>query len=205
MRHYTDSQILMDDIRGGRSEAFEYLFKTYYPRLRSYASHFIADVDDTEDIVQDCFTRLWEHRETLTYISLSALLFTMVRNGCLNYLKHKSLVNSYEVDFLAHVSGNEQLYNYDFLDKADAPLLYEELRGQIEKVMETLTPRSRQIFTMSRFEGLKNREIAAELGISVKVVEKHITKALSAFRTHFRKGVTSDAQYLLLVWFYSMM
>ena len=109
MRHYTDSQILMDDIRGGRSEAFEYLFKTYYPRLRSYASHFIADVDDTEDIVQDCFTRLWERRETLTYISLSALLFTMVRNGCLNYLKHRALVNSYEVDFLARVSGNEQL------------------------------------------------------------------------------------------------
>lgn len=54
MRYYTDPQILMDDIRGGRSEAFEYLFKTYYPRLRSYASHFIADVDDTEDIVQDC-------------------------------------------------------------------------------------------------------------------------------------------------------
>ena len=66
MRYYTDPQILMDDIRGGRSEAFEYLFKTYYPRLRSYASHFIADVDDTEDIVQDCFTRLWERRETLT-------------------------------------------------------------------------------------------------------------------------------------------
>ncbi|SFG03196.1 RNA polymerase sigma-70 factor [Prevotella sp. KH2C16] len=205
MRYYTDSQILMDDIRGGRSEAFEYLFKTYYPRLRNYASHFIADIDDAEDILQDCFTRLWERRETLTYISLSALLFTMVRNGCLNYLKHKSLVNNYEVDFLAHMSGSEQLYNYDFLDKTDAPLLYEELRRQIEKVMETLPPRSRQIFEMSRFEGLKNREIAAELGISVKVVEKHISKALSAFKTHFKKGVATESQYLLLAWLYTMM
>ena len=71
--------------------------------------------------------------------------------------------------------------------------------------METLTPRSRQIFTMSRFEGLKNREIAAELGISVKVVEKHITKALSAFKAHFKKGLSNEAQYLLLAWFYSMM
>lgn len=204
MYKYKESQELMDDIKAGKSEAYEYLFKTYYPRLRNYASHFIADVDDTYDIIQDCFVHLWERRESLTYISISALLFTMVRNGCLNYLKHQSLINSYSIDYLAHISGSEQLYNQDLLNKADEELLYNELRRQIEKVMDLLSPRSRQIFEMSRFEGLKNREISEQLGISVKVVEKHISKALAAFRKQFKNNLNTEMQMILVAWFFAM-
>lgn len=204
MYKYKESQELMDDIKAGKSEAYEYLFKTYYPRLRNYASHFIADVDDTYDIIQDCFVHLWERRESLTYISISALLFTMVRNGCLNYLKHQSLINSCSIDYLAHVSGSEQLYNQDLLNKADEELLYNELRRQIEKVMDLLSPRSRQIFEMSRFEGLKNREISEQLGISVKVVEKHISKALAAFRKQFKNNLNTEMQMILIAWFFAM-
>ena len=60
----------------------------------------------------------------------------------------------------------------------DSDTLYNELTRQIEQVMEELSPRCREIFTMSRFEGLKNREIAQQLGISTTAVEKHISKAL---------------------------
>jgi RNA polymerase sigma-70 factor (family 1) len=204
MRNYKDSQELMDDIKVGKAEAYEYIFKTYYPRLRNYASHFIADVDDTYDIIQDCFVHLWERRESLTYISISALLFTMVRNGCLNYLKHQALINNYNIDYLAHISGNEQLYYQDFLNNSDEELIYNELRRQIEKVMDMLSPRSRQIFEMSRFEGLKNREISEQLGISVKVVEKHISKALVAFRKQFKENLNTEVQILLIAWYFTM-
>jgi RNA polymerase sigma-70 factor (family 1) len=205
MRNYKESQELMDDIKAGKAEAYEYLFKTYSPRLRNYASHFIADIDDTYDIIQDCFVHLWERRESLTYISISALLFTMVRNGCLNYLKHQALTNDYNIDYLAHVSGSEQLYYQDFLSNTDEKLVYDELCRRIKEVMDMLPPRSRQIFEMSRFEGLKNREISEQLGISVKVVEKHISKALATFRKQFKNNLNTEVQILLATWYFTML
>lgn len=200
MRYYTDNELLIDEVREGKAEAYEYVFKTFYPRLRNYASHFVADVDDTEDILQDCFVRLWERRQTLTYVSIQALLFTMVRNGCLNYLKHQAIVNGYQVDHLAHVAGEERLYNYDMLNSTDTELLYDELQRQIDRVMERLSPRTRQIFIMSRTEGMKNREIAQQLGISVKIVERHIGKALALFRKNISQSPASVMGLALLQW-----
>lgn len=202
MRFYTDQKALFEGIREGDAEAYEYVFKTYYPRLRNYARRFVDDGDDLEDIIQGCFARLWETRGRLTLISISALLFTMTRNACLNYVRHRSLVSGYELGPLAAIKGAEELYCADLLGDADRETLYHELTRQIEDVMETLSPRCREIFTMSRFEGLKNREIAERLGISVKVVEKYITKALTAFRSQLRN---SAAPVLLIAWVADML
>lgn len=204
MRTYTDTLELFKDIQAGESAAYEYVFRTYYPRLRNFAARFIDDADDLDDIVQGCFVRLYEHRERITYISLSALLFTMVRNGCLNYLKRKALTSDYDISQFADSNDGERLYSIDFHNTADEPLLYEELAHEIQRVMDTLTPRCREVFSMSRFEGMKNREIAEKLGLSVKVVEKHITKALSEFRKHFRSSATPELYPLLLLWLYAM-
>lgn len=182
MKNYTNTESLVDDVRRGKTEAFEFLFKTYYPRLRLFASHFLNDFDEAADVVQETFIKMWERREQLTYVSLSALLFTMVRNGCLNRLKHELVANDYQVDYLAHLAGDEQLYYTTFLNEADHSLLVEDLRKQVERVLATLPPRSSEIFKMSRYEGMKNREIAEQLHISVKVVERHISRALAAFR-----------------------
>lgn len=188
MRFYKEQSELFEGIQNGDADAFEYVFKTYYPRLRNYANRFVSDSDDLEDILQNCFIHLWERRDSITFISISSLLFTMVRNGCLNYLKHQTMVNGYEAGSLSKIPGAEELYSTDMKGTTDSDTLYNELTRQIEQVMEELSPRCREIFTMSRFEGLKNREIADQLGISVKVVEKHITKALAVFRTHSRRA-----------------
>ncbi len=200
MRLYVDKDILINDLSAGSKEAFEYLFTAYYPRLRNYASHFIADVDDVEDILQDCFVSLWNRRSMLTGISISSMLFTMVRNGCLNFLKHKAIAEGYNTRELRQLNGSEALYNYDFLGSADTELLYDELQRQIADVLQTLPERSRQVFVMSRFEGLKNKEIAERLDISVKVVEKHITKSLALLRKHILRGGNAELCLLLLSW-----
>ncbi len=203
MYKYTDDQQLINDVKNGVSEAFEYLFSTYYPRLRNFASRFITDEDDANDIIQNCYTNLWERRHNITCVSISSLLYTMVRNGCLNFIKHQALVNNYNIEYLARLSGSEQLYNKDFLNNSDSELLYNELQRQIEALMMTLPERSRQIFRMSRYDGLKNREIAEELGISIKVVEKHISRALAAFRKKFGKELTSSAILILTALYFS--
>lgn len=200
MQLYVDKNILINDLSAGRKEAFEFLFTTYYPRLRNYASHFIADVDDVEDIIQDSFVNLWNRRAMLTGVSLSSMLFTMVRNGCLNFLKHKAIVEGYNIRELNQVNGNEALYNYDFLGSADEELLCDELRRQIHDVLSRLPERSRQVFVMSRFEGLKNREIAERLDISVKVVEKHVSKALAMLRKQIMRSGNVELCLLLLSW-----
>ncbi len=202
MRFYTEQNELFEGIRNGDADAFEYVFKTYYPRLRNFAKRFVTDDDDLEDIVQNSFIHLWERRESISFISISALLFTIVRNGCLNYLKHQALINGYEQDMRLKAAGAEELYCIDLKGNADSDTLYHELARQIEQVMESLPPRCREIFTMSRFEGLKNREIADRLGISVKVVEKHISKALSVFRTQLKSG---RGTMLLLIWMMAML
>lgn len=200
MQLNVNKDILIEDLSAGRKEAFEYLFTTYYPRLRNYASHFVTDVDDVEDIIQDCFVNLWNRRTMLTGISLSSMLFTMVRNGCLNFLKHRAIAEGYNAEELKHIGGSEALYNYDFLGSADESLLYDELRRQIDEVLLHLPERSRQVFVMSRFEGLKNKEIAERLDISVKVVEKHITKSLAMLRKQILRHGNAGLCLLLLYW-----
>ena len=200
MRIYVDKDMLINDLGAGSKEAFEYLFTAYYPRLRNYASRFIADVDDVEDILQDCFVNLWNRRMMLTGVSLSSMLFTMVRNGCLNFLKHKAIAEGYNTEELKQLSGSEALYNYDFLGSADEELLYQELQRQIRDVLRSLPERSRQVFMMSRFDGLKNKEIAERLDISVKVVEKHITKSLAILREHILRHGNPALYLLLLCW-----
>ena len=95
---------------------------------------------------------------------------------------------------------SERLYSTDFLDDPDQELLFQELKRQVEQTLDALPERSRQIFTMSRFDGMKNREIAEELGISVKVVERHIGRALKMFRRQLRNVQPLDVRLILMAW-----
>lgn len=107
MVDFMDDKQLLGELKRGNNAAFEFLFKSYYPRLRGYAIRFIEDEETVRDIIQECFLRFWERREMLSAFSLTSLLFSMVRNGCLNYLKHRSIVEKYRVEYLAKVDGKK--------------------------------------------------------------------------------------------------
>lgn len=200
MKDFTNETILLEEIKHGNNQAFEYLFKNYYPRLRGYAIRFIEDEEVSRDIIQECFIKFWEKRAVFSSISVTSLLFAMVRNGCLNYLKHISVVEKHQIEYLAAIGGEERLYYADFTCDTDQKLLYEELEEQIKQVMEQLPDRCREVFIMSRFEGLKNREIAEKLQVSTTAVEKHISKALAAFSRHFKNKYTLDIYITILAW-----
>lgn len=195
-----DDKQLLEAVKGNDESAFEQLFKRYYPRLYCYAVRFTRDGDTTRDIVQDCFVRLWEKRALLESVSLSSLLFTMVRNACLNHLKHRSVVEKHQLSYLSSIRGQERLYNVDFDLDTDKRTLYEELQEHVGIVMDRLPERSREIFALSRFEGLKNREIAQKLGISTTAVEKHIARAIRAFSDHFRAIYPDDVYVMVMTW-----
>lgn len=200
MVDFSDDKCLLEEIRRGNESAFDYLFKSYYPRLRGYAVRFIEDEEIVRDIIQECFLKFWEKREWLSAVSVTSLLFAMVRNGCLNYLKHLTIVEKHRIEYLASIDGEEKLYHADFAFDADNKLLYDELQEQIREVINRLPERCREVFLLSRFKQLKNKEIADKLRISTTAVEKHISKALAHFARHFKDKYPVDIYIMVLAW-----
>ncbi len=166
-------------IKFGDKQAFELVFKAYYPRLCQFAMRFLNDYDLAEDVVQESFANLWDKRADISGRSVQALLFAMVRNGCLNQLKHAAYLRRQTIDELVALTDTEQLYNLDMVEDAEVGLMYKELQQQINEAVAKLPPRCRQVFVESRFKGLHNHEIAEMLNITDKAVEKQITKALA--------------------------
>lgn len=200
MAYFADNTHLLDEIKKGNADAFEFLFKGYYPRLFGYALRFIPDEDEAKDVVQDCFATFWEKRESFSSTALTSLLFTMVKNGCINYLKRQQTVKKYQLSYIDGLPGEERLYHSDFMMPADSKLLFDELQEQVNRVIDSLPARCKEVFLMSRFQGLKNREIAEQLKISTTAVEKHISKAIASFEKHFKGKYPSEIMVLIMMW-----
>jgi len=184
---FSDGDSLLSEIKNGNFAAFEFLFNSYYPRLLKFSRKFVLDEEIARDLLQDSFLSFWEKRDYLNSVSIKALLFTIVRNKCLNHLKYSAVRAKYQLDYLSEVEGAESLYNFDFLGRADGQLLYDEVLSKVNSVIKLLPPRCKEVFLLSRVEGLKNREIAEKLDISQTAVEKHISKAVSIFSNEFDK------------------
>ena len=172
---------------------FEHIFKIYYSRLCHYASKFIDEDFVAEDIVQEIFSNLWEKRFDLASESvLKAYLFRSVHNRCLNYLNYKKLTDKHHQIIHDKIALMElEYYNSDH---GTAKSLF-EMEIRIDEVIASLPDQCRNVFELSRQKGLKNREIAVELNISISVVEKHITKALRIMRDALK-------DYILLILFF---
>ena len=165
----------------GDAKIFERVFKLYYSKLTFFANRFLNDLEASEEVVSDTFTYLWEHRNEISIsTSKTAYIYKMVQNRCVNYLKHKKIENEY-VDYLKR---NDLLSEFsdsiiDFYNK-------KELEIEIKKAINDLPEKCRAIFKLSRFEHLKNREIAEQLHISQKTVERHMTIALERMRKYLQ-------------------
>lgn len=170
------------------TENFEQLFFEYQPRLVRFAVRYLDD-ETAEDIVQNAFLKLWEKRDEVKLDNIQALLFQMVRNECMNELKHMAVTSTESLDGLMEVEGSEQLYWQDFAPDADAVLIGDELQRQIDEALTHVSEKSREIFAMSRQQEMKPKEIAEQLGITRQAVEKHINAALDALRTYLPKNL----------------
>jgi RNA polymerase sigma-70 factor (ECF subfamily) len=165
----------------GNLELFDEIFRQYSKPLFYYATKFVED-EVAKDIVQDVFAKLWSDQKIAIKLSLNSFLFTMVRNSCLQHLEKQKVRNKY----LESTKLKLQEEELQFYMTEKTSLIEQELEKKLSEVLDSLPERCRQIFIMSRFENKKNKEIAEELDISVKAVEKHITRALSTIRTEMK-------------------
>ena len=176
---YNDEKTLIKAISCGNKDAFEYIFKRYYQRLTGFGRRYIQDTEVVQDIVQDCFAVLWEKHSSVSLlsVSVSSFLFAMVRNGCLNHIKHEQVIQRYEIEYQSFAEGEERLYHIDFGLEVEHKLLYEELKEKITQVVDQLPERCREVFIRIREEKQSYAQVAEELGISTKTVDAQLQKA----------------------------
>lgn len=162
---------------------FEKMYKLYYPKMFGFAKNYVLANEDVENIVQDVFMILWEREEELELsCSLTTYLFTLVKNRCLNFLRHKLIEEEYNVQMKEELGF--KLYALESLDYSYQS--EEELQAIIQRALDKLPERCREIFIKSRMEGMKYKEISEELGISVNTVENHIVTALKKLRVELK-------------------
>ncbi|MEM1134431.1 MAG: RNA polymerase sigma-70 factor [Bacteroidota bacterium] len=167
--------LLFNLIRDGDVSAFEKLFNAYYPLLCIYAKKKVGDLDEARDIVQDVFVKVYHDRDKLAIdTSIKAYLYKAVHNASLNRIKQIKI----------HKYHHEYIKNQTPFSEDQDTMIKAELEEKIWQIIQSLPDKCRRIFEMNRFEGKKNKEIAENLGISIRTVETQISKALKILRKH---------------------
>jgi len=154
----------------------EILFRKYYHLLCSHAVRLVYSPAIAEDLVAELFAKLWTDQLYLHInTSYRAYLFKAVRFSAYNYIR-------WELGKTTKVDDLDSLHDLSTSFKPDETLLFEELAHEIEHIVDHLPPQCQKVFVLSRFKNKKYKEIADELGISVKSVEAHVSKALDTLR-----------------------
>lgn len=175
-------------------QTFEDLFGQYYPMLLAYAKGLVGD--DAEDIVEDVFVELWQHQDRMEVGQrIQAWLYRAVYTRSLNVLKHRHVTASY---LSAVESINHQRMSHLDLYSPQEYVENEDLRVRLDEAIGELPEKCREVFRLSYMFGMRNREIAEALDISVKTVEAHMYKALK----HLRERLRDARNVLLLVLMY---
>ncbi len=171
---------LVRQIHASDTEAFRLLFEKYQPIVFRQVMYMIRDVDAAHDIVQESFVRLWDHRARLNArLPILAYLLRISSNLVRDHARHKEVRRRHE-DHVPPVSLSAG-------DDPESALQLRMLEEMLSDVVRTHLPeKCRQVFLLSRVEGMSNNEISAHLGIAVKTVENQITRALRTLRRHLQ-------------------
>ena len=164
-------------IRAGDSSAFEALFREYHPRLCGFAFRFTGSRDIAEELVQEAFLYVWQHREALDVRdSVKTYLFSAVRNASVSWLRHERVVaqSSVQTTELFHRSA----------ETADRAIESTERIAAVRAAIARLPEGCRMVLTLHREQGMTYREIADVLGISQKTVDAQMGRAFKALRKY---------------------
>lgn len=174
-------------------KSFEELFRKYFSHLCSFAQKYVHDLDESKDIVHHVFINLWQKREEVdTQTSLKSYLFTAVHNRCLNYIRDRKKIVQFDAPIHESDLG-AYLQTRDYLVSS-------ETEDRINRALDDLPEKCREIFMMNRFDNLKYREIAEKLNISVKTVETQMSRALKALRATLSDLIVILIIYLLKIY-----
>jgi len=185
---YTVSdQDLVSLLREGSQDAYTEIYNRYKWLLHTHVYKKLGDRDAANDVIQDLFTSLWTKREDIFLTStLSAYLYTAVRNRILNLIEHRQVESKYIDSLMDYANG--------YVAATDHLVREKQLMEIIEKETAALPSKMREVFELSRKSHLTHKEIAGHLGISEETVKKQIKNALKILRV--RLGIVL---YIILI------
>ena len=176
-----DEDVMLDKIREGDKQTYRLLFENYYKVLILYATSLTKNEPKAEDLVQNVFVNLWTKRDTLE-----------IRSSIKSYL-YKSVYNLFINDY------RKELRNENVLDKIHYEVLQQSIEEEehsikskldwVNKEIDSLPPKSKEIFVMNKRRGLTYKEISKILDISENTVESHISRALKRIRQNIPKSL----------------
>lgn len=160
----------LEGLRNGDKASYKVLFEALYGKLLSFVNFIIKDLFAAEDIVQNQFLKLWLDRYKIDDSkSIESLLFVMTKNATLDYLRAQKRKHT--------VENQEPMQETTDQQDIDHQLDYVSLQKRMLELIDTMPPQRKRVFTMKRIEGLSNQEIARQLGLSVKTVDRHLSMA----------------------------
>lgn len=180
---YNDNDVLIESLINGDETAYIYMIDSYHHKLCVYANSLVKNTYSAEDIVQNVFLKIWEQRTRLkSNHSIKSFLYKLVYNEFIDlYRKNQSLFSL------------EKKY-YEALNSVvleDDPDSFQRILNAVNKQIESLPPKCKEVFILSKKEGLTNIEIAEHLDVSIKTVEAQITKAFSILRSSLEEKVNN--------------
>lgn len=174
-----EEQFIINGLKTRNKIVFDFVFHYYYSGLCAFAAKITNDEKVAEDVVQDLFVALWlKAGELHITTSVKNYLFTSVKNRTFDHLKYRNRKDKKENSFCRTIEPSENLSSLWFAES--------ELEAIVENSLNKLPPRCREVFELSRFEGLKNQEIAEKLGISKRTVELQVSNALKHLRSDLK-------------------
>ena len=169
-----EDKILVIKLKNGDKKAFKKLFQKYSERIYYFTISYIKNKEESEEITQEVFVKLWNKRNDLKPdLSFSSFLFMIAKNAVIDLLRKKKKEVFLREDFIKDIKDSNK--SYDNLE-------YLELKKIVENSIQELPEKRKNIYVLSRDEGMTYRQIAEELNISVKTVESHMRLALKQLK-----------------------
>jgi len=171
MRPEINLEKILFELANDDPMAMDALFSHYYPRLYNFSRAFLKMEDGIDDILQDVFLKIWRNRQNIKNAhTFNSYLFTITKNHLLNELR--SRLNNQKIrDQIYRASAAKEYLLFENTG-------FEELQGKVELIVNDLPSKQKEIFKLSRFDGLSHKEIAEQMNITTKTVEYHITQAI---------------------------
>ena len=166
---------LMQEIKADNMFAFDILYKKYCKKVYKFGYSILKSKEEAENLMQDVFLSLWVNRHKVEKdSSIKSYVFTITYNSAISTLRKKVR----ESEFVEYLKSLQEIRE----EPVDAGLEYKELTNKLEKIINELPRRQKEVYLKHKVEGLKYIEIAELLNISVNTIENHMSRALKTIR-----------------------
>ena len=192
MKNTKSNKELVKLLKRGDMAAFDAIYNKYSHKLYEFVLRYLKQEEDAEGIVQEVFIKIWEARSKIDiYSSFESFLFTIAYNTSISLLRKR----------VSETKSREYLKSLQVIDTADKvieEIQFKELNQKVQSLIKQLTQRQKEIYLLSREEGLTHKEIAQKLNISENTVKNHLVTSLKYLKSNIDSSLAVNILFLCL-------